>query len=150
MPQYNAISRTNHIGILVDTVGHNACVACRFHKHDRLLFVRTFQSIIKSEVRTRRNRNAFLSLIRLQGCYYVSKDLDSVSRYWKNFYVTPMATNLQMIICVAPSGTPYIRLDLNEHPVCFPGTDKYYVSWKQARKYFNDILDSATFVPVGK
>ena len=59
MPQYNAISRTNHIGILVDTVGHNACVACRFHKHDRLLFVRTFQSIIKSEVRTRRNCNAF-------------------------------------------------------------------------------------------
>lgn len=92
----------------------------------------------------------FLSLIRLQGCYYVSKDLDSVSRYWKNFYVTPMATNLQMIICVAPSGTPYIRLDLNEHPVCFPGTDKYYVSWKQARKYFNDILDSATSVPVGQ
>ena len=30
-----------------------------FIKHDRLLFVRTFQSIIKSEVRTRRNRNAF-------------------------------------------------------------------------------------------
>lgn len=92
----------------------------------------------------------FLSLIRLPGCYYVSKDLDSVSRYWKNFYVTPMATNLQMIICVAPSGTPYIRLDLNEHPVCFPGTDKYYVSWKQARKYFNDILDSATSVPAGQ
>lgn len=84
----------------------------------------------------------FLSLIRLPGCYYVSKDLDSVGRHWKNFHVTPMATNLQMIICVAPSGTPYIRLDLNEQPVCFPGTDKYYVAWEQARKYFNAILNA--------
>ena len=84
----------------------------------------------------------FLSLIRLAGCYYITDNLESVGRNWKNFYIAPMATNLQMIVATTSSGNPYVRLDLNEQPVYFPGTDKYYVTWEYARAYFTSIISS--------
>lgn len=84
----------------------------------------------------------FLSLIRLPGCYYLTDNLETVGLNWKNFYIAPMATNLQMIIAITHSGTPYVRLDLNEQPVCFPGTNRYYVTWEYARAYFSDIISS--------
>lgn len=90
----------------------------------------------------------FLSLIRLPECYYTGTDLNDVAMHWQNFHVTPMASNFQMIVCKSPSGTPYVRLDLNERPVLFPGTDKYYVTWEYARRYFDGILADAT-VPTG-
>ncbi len=86
-----------------------------------------------------------LALTRIPQCYYVNSNLSSVDRHWMNFHVTPMATNLQMLVTKAPSGTIYVRLDLNERPVHFPGTSQYYVTWAYAHKYFDQILSKASW-----
>ncbi|WP_295727778.1 hypothetical protein [uncultured Muribaculum sp.] len=89
----------------------------------------------------------FLSLIKLQDCYYAGKNMNDVGQHWQNFHVTPMASNFQMIVCMSTSGTPYVRIDLNERPILFPGTDCYYVTWEYARRYFDNILNSSPLIP---
>ncbi|MDE6459103.1 MAG: histidine phosphatase family protein [Muribaculum sp.] len=54
-----------------------------------------------------------LSLMHLDGCYYMTNYFDTVSSHWHNFYVVPMASNLQLILFRAKSGKLYLRVDLN-------------------------------------
>ncbi len=77
-----------------------------------------------------------LSQMRLKGCYYMTNYFDTVALHWKDFYVVPMAANLQMILFRSESGRYYIRVDLNEQPVSLiPGNDSIYVPWEAARSY---------------
>lgn len=77
-----------------------------------------------------------LSLMRLPGCYYLTNIFDTVASHWHDFYVVPMAANLQMILFRAPSGRFYLRTDLNEVPVNFvPGHESVYVPWETAREF---------------
>ena len=78
-----------------------------------------------------------LSLMKLPGCYYMSSDFSSVAQYWQDFYVVPMAANLQIILFQAKeSGNYYVVTLLNEHPVSLiPGNDSTIVSWNDARDY---------------
>lgn len=77
-----------------------------------------------------------LSLMRLDGCYYLTNYFDTVALHWKDFHVVPMASNLQMVIAKSKSGKMYVRFDLNERPVpLLPGSDVIYTPWNQAREY---------------
>ncbi|MDE7397343.1 MAG: hypothetical protein K2M98_06420, partial [Muribaculum sp.] len=82
-----------------------------------------------------------LSLMRLPGCYYISDDFDTVGFNWRDFYVVPMASNLQMILFKAASGQYYLRIDLNEIPVPYiPGCKDVYVPWNKAYDYLTGCL----------
>lgn len=77
-----------------------------------------------------------LSLMRLDGCYYLTNYFDTVALHWKDFDVVPMASNLQMVLCRTKSGKLYVRFDLNERPVpLLPGSGKIYTPWDEAREY---------------
>lgn len=77
-----------------------------------------------------------LSLMHLDGCYYLTNYFDTVALHWKDFYVVPMASNLQMILVKSKSGKMYMRLDLNERPIpLLPGSDIIYTPWEQGREY---------------
>lgn len=77
-----------------------------------------------------------LSLMHLDGCYYLTNYFDTVALHWKDFHMVPMASNLQMILVKSKSGKMYVRLDLNERPIpLLPGSDIIYTPWEQAREY---------------
>lgn len=78
-----------------------------------------------------------VSLLRLPGCYYMTNYFDTVATHWRNFYVVPMASNVQMILFRAKkSGRYYLRVDLNEQPVTLiPNNPDIYISWGVARDY---------------
>ncbi len=66
---------------------------------------------------------------------------DTVGLHWRDFYVVPMASNLQMIVFRAESGKYYVRVDLNEVPVpLIPGRSDIYIPWSTAREYLNRCL----------
>jgi hypothetical protein len=86
-----------------------------------------------------------LSLLHLKGCFYLTLYFDTVLDNWHDFYVTPMASNLQMIFFKSNSGKIYVRTDLNERPIpLIQGHNEIYVPWDKARTYLlnftNNIL----------
>ncbi|MBQ9077869.1 MAG: histidine-type phosphatase [Muribaculaceae bacterium] len=77
-----------------------------------------------------------LSLMRLDGCYYMTNYFDTVAKNWKDFNVVPMSANIQLILFKSRSGKHYIRLDHNENPVkLIPGNNNLYIPWDTARDY---------------
>ena len=82
-----------------------------------------------------------LALIHIPGCYYMTNYFDTVGLHWRDFYVVPMASNLQMIVFRAESGKYYVRVDLNEVPVpLIPGRSDIYIPWSTTREYLNRCL----------
>ena len=82
-----------------------------------------------------------LALMHIPGCYYMTNYFDTVGLHWRDFYVVPMASNLQMILFQSESGKYYVRVDLNETPVpLIPGLNTIYIPWQQARDYLNRCL----------
>lgn len=81
-----------------------------------------------------------LSLMRIPGCCYMTDDLNTVADNWRNFYVVPMASNIQIILFRSPSGTVYARVDFNERPVSpLPDSADIYVSWSSLCKYWTSL-----------
>lgn len=77
-----------------------------------------------------------LSLMRMKGCYYMTNYFDTVALHWKDFYVVPMASNLQMILLKSTSNKYYVRFDLNEKPVeLLPNNNDIYLSWNLVKEY---------------
>lgn len=59
-----------------------------------------------------------LSLLRLDGCYYLTNYFDTVASHWRDFEVVPMAANLQIVLFKAErSGRYYVMAYHNEKPV---------------------------------
>lgn len=82
-----------------------------------------------------------LALMHIPGCYYMTNYFDTVGLHWRDFYVVPMASNLQMIVFRAESGKYYVRVNLNEVPVpLIPGRSDIYIPWTAAREYLNRCL----------
>lgn len=77
-----------------------------------------------------------LSLMRLDGCYYMTNYFDTVAKNWKDFNVVPMSANIQFTLFKSKNGNYYIRLDHNETPVSLihNGND-LYTPWETARDY---------------
>lgn len=83
-----------------------------------------------------------LALMHLPGCYYMTNYFDTVGLHWRDFYVVPMAANLQMILLRNKNnGRMYLRVDLNEQPVpLVPGRTSIYTPWETAREYLTRCL----------
>lgn len=82
-----------------------------------------------------------LSLMRLKGCYYMTNYFDTVAMHWRDFYVVPMAANLQLILFKSRSGKYYLRTDLNEKPVpLIPNNPAIYLPWDEARSFMTALL----------
>lgn len=83
-----------------------------------------------------------LSLLRIPGCYYLTNYFDTVAEHWKDFYVVPMAANIQFIVFQAKgSGAYYVRVDLNEHPIALRhGDDTIYFPWLELRRHMMSLL----------
>jgi len=76
------------------------------------------------------------SLLRLPGCYYLTNYFDTVALHWRDFEVVPMASNLQFILLRNARGIYYLRVDLNECPICLiPNDQRIYIPWSEARAY---------------
>lgn len=82
------------------------------------------------------------SQLRLPGCYYLTNYFDTVAMHWKDFYVVPMASNIQFILFRAKkSGHYYLRVDYNEIPVkMVPNEESVYVPWGVARDYMMNCI----------
>ncbi len=77
-----------------------------------------------------------LSLMRLEGCYYMTNYFDTVAKNWRDFNVVPMSANIKFILFKSKSGKYYIRLDRNETPVkLLPNKNDLYLPWETAREY---------------
>lgn len=74
-----------------------------------------------------------LALMQVPGCSFTGPT-DEVPNYWHNFYVVPMAANLQMVMMRSQSGKYYVVTLLNEKPVRLPGLP-LYAPWPQLRRY---------------
>lgn len=82
-----------------------------------------------------------LAIMHIPGCYYMTNYFDTVGLHWRDFYITPMSANLQIILFRATSGKYYIRVDLNETPASLiPGHDTIYIPWETAREYLIKCL----------
>lgn len=83
-----------------------------------------------------------LALMHLPGCYYMTNYFDTVAMHWRDFYIVPMAANLQLILLRhKQSGAYYIRVDLNETPVpLIPGRQQLYTPWPAAEEYLTRCL----------
>lgn len=87
-----------------------------------------------------------LSLMRIPGCYYMTDNLDSVADNWRNFYVVPMASNIQIIMFRSVSGNLYARVDFNECPVApLPDSTDIYVPWDTLCRYWTSLLDAVSY-----
>ncbi len=76
------------------------------------------------------------SLLHLPGCYYLTNYYDTVAMHWRDFYVVPMASNLQFILLRNSRGQCYVRVDFNEQPITLiPNDDRIYIPWGEARDY---------------
>lgn len=80
-----------------------------------------------------------LSLMNLKGCNAPDATPSEVKNVWTNFYVVPMASNLQLILFRSESGQYYLRTDLNETTIpLIPGDTRKYIPWGEARRYLLD------------
>ncbi|MEE1207786.1 MAG: hypothetical protein UHP27_06410 [Muribaculaceae bacterium] len=82
------------------------------------------------------------SLIRLPGCYYLTNYFDTVPSHWRDFYVVPMAANVQFVLFKAKkSGNYYLRVALNEVPVpLLPNSKSVIIPWSAARNYLMECV----------
>lgn len=84
-----------------------------------------------------------MSLMRVRGAYYLTRQLETVASRWRDFYLVPMAANLRLTIFRGPSGRHYVRLDINERPVpILPSSEQIYTPWDEARVFFIQCLPS--------
>ena len=82
-----------------------------------------------------------VALLRLKGCYYMTNYFDTVALHWRDFYIVPMAANVQMILFQSTSGKYYLRVDLNEKPVpLIPNNPSLYLPWAEARNFLTALL----------
>lgn len=83
-----------------------------------------------------------LSLLRLSGCSYLTNYFDTVAAHWCDFYVVPMAANIQFVLFKAKkSGRYYVRVDLNEKPVALrQGDSDIYYQWGELRRYMMNCV----------
>lgn len=82
-----------------------------------------------------------LSLMRVEGAYYLTRQMETVDNRWRDFDLVPMAANIWLTILRGPSGKYYARLDLNERPVpIIPRSGMIYTPWDEARLYLVQCL----------
>ncbi|MDE5607375.1 MAG: histidine phosphatase family protein [Muribaculaceae bacterium] len=82
-----------------------------------------------------------LSQLHIPGCYYMTNYFDTVRQHWKDFYVVPMAANIQFVLLKSESGKHYVMTLLNEEPVnLIPNDNRTLLPVSEAIKYMTHCL----------
>lgn len=78
------------------------------------------------------------SIMRLKGCDSNESDLFKVDQQWRNYHVSPMAANIQLIMYRNKSGDVIVKLLHNEVETSIPvQTDMApYYHWEDVRQFF--------------
>lgn len=82
------------------------------------------------------------ALMNLPGCAELPLDLDKVATEWHNYYVSPLAANIEIVFAEAPSGTIYSAVALNGKPVCFKGEASPWIEWLKLRSLWLQLSAS--------
>lgn len=83
-----------------------------------------------------------MALMHLPDGYYMTNYFDTVAMHWRDFYLVPMAANLQLILMKnKKNGRLYARLDLNEKAIpMMPGNNATILPWQQVKEYLTHCL----------
>jgi len=84
------------------------------------------------------------AIMQLKGCDAQEEDLYSVDKVWHNYYVSPMAANIQLIFFKNNQEDVIVKILHNENETSIPiDTDMYpYYHWKDVRAFFMSKLDN--------
>ena len=86
-------------------------------------------------------------MMGLPGCCIASTDYDTINEEWRDYRITPMAANLQMIFYrKRGSDDVLVRVMHNEQEVCFDIESKSapYYKWEELRQYWTDNIKNAS------
>jgi len=83
-----------------------------------------------------------LSLMKIEGCGQQETDLEGLTTKWQDFYISPMAANLQMIFYRNKKGMIIVKFLHNENEVKLPikNMKGNYYRWKDVEKYLTSKL----------
>lgn len=87
----------------------------------------------------------FVALMGIRNADVRVADPDSVSVYWKDYEIAPMAANIQWIFCHDEKGEIWVKFLLNEKEVSLPlTTPRYpYYLWSEVEIFFNQRIRMA-------
>lgn len=82
------------------------------------------------------------ALLNLPGCRYMTNYFDTVAQHWRDFYVVPMAANVQFVLFKSrKSGRYYVEVRLNEEPLALRQGDPTTIyPWGELRRYLMDCV----------
>lgn len=91
------------------------------------------------------NITPLLALMKVEGCYGLEEDPMKVSEVWQNFYVSPMASNVQLVFFrnkKDASKPVLVKILHNEKEVHIPvRTDNFpYYDWNDVRAFFETMI----------
>lgn len=78
-----------------------------------------------------------LALMGIEGCAAKVSDVNEIENQWQDFYISPMAANLQMIFYQNKQGAVIVKILHNENEVTLPlkGINGKYYRWKDVQTY---------------
>lgn len=90
------------------------------------------------------NVTPFVALMQFDKCYGEENCPDSVMNVWNDFYVAPMAANIQMIFYRNKNNDVIVKLLHNERPVSvnLPSDIYPYYRWSELKPYFEERLNN--------
>lgn len=83
------------------------------------------------------------SIMHLKDCYAHEEDLTKLDQVWRNYYVSPMGANIQLIFFRNNKKDVIVKVLLNENETSIPpvSTDMYpYYHWKDLKAYWETQL----------
>ncbi|MCQ2228751.1 MAG: histidine phosphatase family protein [Bacteroidales bacterium] len=83
------------------------------------------------------------AIMQLKDCDAREEDIHSVDKVWHNYYVSPMAANIQLIFFKNAKGDVILKFLHNENETSIPvKTDMFpYYHWNDVRAFFMSKLD---------
>lgn len=78
-----------------------------------------------------------LSLMDIEGCGTQISDVNDIANQWQDFYISPMAANLQMVFYRNKKGVVIVKFLHNENEVKLPIKSYYanFYRWKDVEKF---------------
>ena len=73
------------------------------------------------------------ALMNLPECAELPLDLDLIAKEWHNYYVSPLAANIEIVLAQGPSGRIYAAVALNGQPVVMKGQENIWLPWAKLR-----------------
>ena len=83
-----------------------------------------------------------LALMGIEGCGAEVTDVNEIEHHWQDFYISPMAANLQMIFFRNKKGSVIVKFLHNENEVTLPikNIGHCYYHWNDVKKYLTSKL----------